>query len=180
MPILIILMIILAASLVATIFAVNALFATIKTGLPFVSTPDWAIDWLQNNLQLSEQDVVYELGCGDARVLVALAKKYPATQFIGIELQWWPYLLAQQRARRQPNVSIQHGDFLKIDLSSATVAYGFYITVMAPRIAEKLKRDLHSGARAISYGFTLPGLTQVEAIPNPKQPRGSKIRIYRA
>src|SRR5436190_1364685 len=108
MIVLIFLMIILAASLVATIFAINALFATIKTGLPFVSTPDWAVDWLRDHLPLDKNDVVYELGCGDARVLVAMAQQHPETKFVGIELQWWPYLLAQHRARHVKNVTIIH------------------------------------------------------------------------
>lgn len=174
-----IVMIMLVAASVAAVFALNALIATIRTGLPYVTTPDWAIDWLTKNLSLSPTDVVYELGCGDARVLCALAKKYPETTFIGVELQWWPYLLAQQRARGMKNVIIQHSDFLKMDLSPATVAYGFYITVMAPKIGAKLARDLQPGARAISYGFALPGLKEIETIQNPNKPNGSKIRIYR-
>lgn len=180
MPVIILLLVFLASALIAAVFSVNALYTTLKTGLPYVTTPQWAIDWLTSNLQLTTSDFVYELGCGDARVLAALAKKFPDAKFIGIEIQWWPYLLALWRTRSLENVTITHGDFLRTELSPATLVYGFYITVMAPKVGAKLVQDLRPGARAISYGFALPGLTEVESIANPKQPKGSKIRMYRA
>ncbi len=178
MILLIFLFIVLAGAIVAAVFSLNSMWQTLRTGLPFVSTPQWAIDWLVNNLRLSSSDIVYELGCGDARVLAAIARKFPDAKFIGIEIQWWPYLLAKWRTRNLKNVKIELKNFLNMDLSSATVVYGFYITVMAPKVAAKLKQDLRPGARAISYGFDLPGLRETESIRNPQQPKGSKIRVF--
>ena len=172
------LFIFLAAAAISCVFSVNALYTTLKTGLPYVSTPNWAIDWLRDNLKLGEHDVVYELGCGDARVLSALAKANPAAKFIGIEIQWWPYLWAKWWTRNQPNVTIIRGDFLKIDLSRATLVYGFFITVMMPKVAQRLRDVLHDGAQVISFGFALPGWAPTTEIPNPRKSKGSKIRIY--
>ncbi len=169
----------LAAGTIACLFSLNALYTTLKTGLPYVSTPDWAIEWLRKNVQLNAQDVVYEWGCGDARVLSAIAASHPSTSFIGIEIQWWPYLWAKWRTRNQSNVQIIRGDFLKADMSTATLVYGFFITVMMPRVAERLSAVLQDGARVISFGFALPGWTPTEEIPNPKKAKGSKIRIYK-
>lgn len=168
----------LLAGIISCLFSLNALYTTLKTGLPYVSTPDWAIDWLKQNLKLTEKDVVYEWGCGDARVLSAIASANPQTKFIGIEIQWWPYLWAKWRTRKQANVTIVRGDFLKVEMSSATLVYGFFITVMMPKVAERLNVVLKNGARVISFGFSLPGWTPVEEIPNPKKAKGSKIRIY--
>lgn len=173
------LFIFLAAAAISCLFSVNALYTTLKTGLPYVGTPNWAIDWLRDNLKLANDDVVYELGCGDARVLSAIAKTNPAAKFIGIEIQWWPYLWAKWRTRNQSNITISRGDFLKTDLTSATLVYGFFITVMMPKVADRLRQALHDGAQVISFGFALPGWMPVEEIPNPKKAKGSKIRIYR-
>lgn len=168
----------LAGAILAAVFSLNALINTLRFGLPFVTTPDWAVAWLAHNLPLTNADVVYELGCGDARFLCALAKKHPETKFIGIEIQWWPYLLARWRARNLPHVKIILGDFLKLDLSSATVVYGFFITVMMPKVADKLRDSLKTGAQVISFGFALPGWQPVKEVPNPSKIKGSKIRIY--
>ncbi len=175
---LVFLFVLLFATTISCVFSINALYTTLKTGLPYVSTPDWAIDWLKTNLKLNDQDVVYEWGCGDARVLAAIAAVNPNTKFIGIEIQWWPYLWAKWRARKQSNVTITRGDFLKADMGEATHVYGFFITVMMPKVADRLRAVLHDGARVISFGFALPGWTPVEEIPNPKRAKGGKIRIY--
>ncbi|MBI5466731.1 MAG: hypothetical protein HY975_00740, partial [Candidatus Kerfeldbacteria bacterium] len=150
---LIFLYIFLAGVIIAVVFSLNALVNTLRFGLPFVSTPHWAVVWLRDHLELTPQDVVYELGCGSAPVLAALAKKYPATKFVGIEIQWWPWLLAKWRTRGLCNVTITLGDFLKADLSSVTVVYGFFITVMMPKVADKLRASVQSGTKVISFGF---------------------------
>src|SRR5689334_10425285 len=121
MPLLIFLLVFLAGTVMALIFSADALVKTLRTGLPYVTTPQWAIDWLTTNLHLQSSDVVYELGCGDARVIAAIAKKYPAAKCTGIEIQWWPYLLAKWRAHRIKNLTIVHGDIYKHDLSAATM-----------------------------------------------------------
>ncbi len=173
------LFVILGGTIIATIFSVNALVNTLRFGLPYVSTPKWAVEWLVQNLQLKPNDVVCELGCGDARVLVALAKKHPEIQFIGIEIQWWPWLLAKIRAHNTKNVGIRLGNFLTADLSAVTIFYGFFITVMMPRVAEKLAERLQHGAELISFGFALPGHTSYKEIPPPGG-KGSKIRFYKS
>jgi hypothetical protein len=112
-------------------------------------------------------------------VLSAIAAANPGAKFVGIEIQWWPYLWAKWRTRNQPNVTILRGDFLKADMSTATLVYGFFITVMMPKVAERLSAVLQDGAQVISFGFSLPGWAPVEEIPNPKKAKGSKIRIYK-
>ncbi len=177
--VLIILYIFLLACIIAVIFSINALYNTLKHGLPFVSTPTWAVRWLRDNLELSAQDVVYELGCGSAPVLVSLAKKYSSTTFVGIEVQWWPYVLAKWRARNCKNVRLIYGDIFKLDLSAATVVYGFFITGFMPRLATKLSDNLRPGTKVISYGFSLPGWTTIQEVQNPKKTTGSRILVYR-
>ncbi len=173
------LLLFLVGTIIAVIFSINALINTLRFGLPYVSTPHWAVDWLTGNLNLKSSDLVYELGCGDARVLAALARKYPATKFIGIEIQWWPYLLAKWRTREQRNVQLARGDIFQCDLFPATVVYGFFITGFMPKLAAKLSANLRPGTGVYSYGFRLPSWTTSEEIANPKKPSGSRILAYR-
>lgn len=163
---------------IAVVLSVNALYHTLRQGLPFVSTPTWAITWLHDSLELTAHDVVYELGCGRAIVIASLAKKFPHTTFIGIEIQWWPFILAKIRTHRYSNVRIIRGNIFRHDLSSATLVYGFFISGFMARLAEKLRHDLKPNTQIISFGFPLPNWTQQQEISNPKTSRGSKIRIY--
>lgn len=179
MPVLILLLVILLATLIGLAFSLNALYILIRYGLPFVTTPRWAIDWQRDNLVLTARDTVYELGCGDARVISALAKRHLQTQFVGLEIQWWPYLLARWRVRRQTNVQILRLDFLGADLRAATVVYGFYINTIVDRVAATLRRQLRPGTRVISFGFQLPGWKVERAIANPDRAGGSQILFLR-
>lgn len=173
------LIILLMGTLVALVFAINMMWHTLRTGLPYVSTPDWAIDWLVNNLHLSERDHVFELGCGDARVLAAIAKQFPKTKCVGIEIQLWPYLLAKWKTRTIPNVTIVHGNIYAHDLAAATVIYGFYITAFVQKLSTYLRQRLKTGTRVFSFGFSLNDWSPVQKIENPKKSTGSKLIEYR-
>ena len=169
----------LAAAVIALLFSLNALWDTLRTGLPFVTTPAWAAAWLENNLQLNQRDIFFELGCGDARVSAALAKKYPSTKFVGIEIQWWPFLLAKWRTRKIVNVKIIRGDIFKHDLSPATYVYGFYITNFVDKLAPYLQKVMRPGTTVVSYGFPLPGWQIDQQIENPTEQTKSRLLFYR-
>lgn len=124
-------------------------------------------------------DLFYEIGCGDARVIAALAKKFSQTKFVGIEIQWWPYLLAKWRARNIKNLQIIRADVFKTDLSAATIIFGFYITSFAPKIATYLRETARPGIPIISFGFPLPGLELEKDIPPPAK-KGSHLLLYRS
>jgi hypothetical protein len=171
------LLLLLLATLIALIFGINALWQTLRTGLPFVTTPDWAIEWLRQNLRVQPKDVVIEIGCGDARVIAALAQQFPTARFVGIEIQWWPFLLAKWRTRKLKNISIVHGDIYKYDLSRAMIVYGFYITNFMDRLRTKLRNELLPGTKVISYGFRFADWNPIQEVPSPKG-RGSSIVVY--
>lgn len=178
MGLLVFLIIVLIAAVVALFFALDAMVTLFRYKVPFVSTSAWAIDWLKKNLTLDGQDVVYDLGCGDARVLIALAKQFPAAKFIGIEAQWWPYLLAKWGSRKFKNVTILREDFYKSDLSSATMVFCFLITGVMQKAEQKLKSNLRPGTKVFSYGFRFPDWPATQDIINPKKPVGSQLRKY--
>lgn len=175
---LVFLLVFLLGCIIAVVFSFNALYNTLKHGLPFVSSPRWAVDWLRNNIALKNTDVVYELGCGRAVFLASMANKHPNTSFIGVEIQWWPYVLAKWRTRHCQNIRLIYGDMFRLDLSAATVIYGFFITDFMPKLASKLTKNLRPKTKVISYGFSLPGWTTTEEIINPKKPTGSRILIF--
>lgn len=122
--------------------------------------------------------VVCDLGCGDARVLIALKKKFPAIKATGYEAAWFPYLLARWRTRRT-GVTIRHQNFYQANLQDPDVVFCFLIHSVMPKVEQLLRSQLKPGATVFSYGFVFPTWRPAERIVNPKNPSGSKINIYR-
>lgn len=108
-----------------------------------------------------------DLGCGDGRVLLLAATAFGA-QATGVELSWPVWLASQARiaiarVRRQippHQVTTRLGSLFAHPLEDTHVVfvYGMNAT-LGGRLRTKLERDLPAGARVISYGFPLPGLT---------------------
>ncbi|MBI4092826.1 MAG: hypothetical protein HY420_02775 [Candidatus Kerfeldbacteria bacterium] len=185
MVIIVLLLFILIASAVALVLSLNALINIFRDKVPYVSTPKWAIDWLCQHASLLLQGgvarsagVVYDLGCGDARVLIALKKYFPDITAIGYERNWWPYILAKARIRRT-GVKVYRRNFYKADLKNADIVFCFLIHSVMPKVENLLRSQLKPGATVYSYGFTFPNWQPTERIANPNNPKGSKINVYR-
>ncbi len=193
------LLVMLVASAVALVFALNTMLTLFRFRVPYVATPQWAIDWLCANmmgqspllskergrgevypppLQGGGRGVVYDLGCGDARVLIALKKKFPAIKAIGYEAAWFPYLLARWRTHRS-GITIRHQNFYLADLQDADMVFCFLIHSVMPKVEQLMRSQLKPGTTVFSYGFTFPTWQLVNRIANPKNPGGSKLNVYR-
>ncbi|MFA5070332.1 MAG: class I SAM-dependent methyltransferase [Patescibacteria group bacterium] len=160
-------------------FFLNNLYALLKIKVPYVATPVWAINYIINNLAFKDSAVVYDLGCGDARFLVALKKKYPKIKAVGYELAWWPFLMAKRQIKRSKlDIDLKRGNFYNARLSEADIIFCFLIHSVMPKLEKKLLEELKPGAQVISYGFKFPNWKTKEIIANPDKPNGSKINIY--
>jgi hypothetical protein len=176
---LVILIFFLIASLIALTFTLNAFYALLKVKVPYVATPNWAIDYIVNKMPFKDGATVYDLGCGDCRFLVALKKKCPNIKATGYELAWWPYLNAKQKIKKSKLViGLKRENFYNVGLSEADIIFCFLITSVMPRLEKKLLAELKPGAQVISYGFKFPNWRPKEIITNPDKPNGSKINIY--
>jgi cyclopropane fatty-acyl-phospholipid synthase-like methyltransferase len=112
-------------------------------------------------LQLADvkpDEVVYDLGCGDGRVLVTAARKYGA-RAVGIELDplrfTWCQLLITVLGLRS-RVKVIRGDLFKIDVSQADVVFCYLLPNVYPRLEKKLLSELRPGTRVISHTFPFP------------------------
>jgi precorrin-6B methylase 2 len=124
---------------------------------PFDPTPQEVVDRMLALAGVQKGDVVYDLGAGDGRVVIAAAKKYGA-KAVGFEIDPGLVKLARENVRNQGMeslVEIRQQDFLTADLSPATVValYLSYDGNLALR--PQLMRQLKPGARVVSYTFDL-------------------------
>jgi SAM-dependent methyltransferase len=124
---------------------------------PFDPTPQEVVGRMLVLAEVRKNDVIYDLGSGDGRVLIAAAKKY-GVRGVGFETDAGLVKLARENARREgveKLVEIRQQDFLSADLSPASVVtlYLSYDGNLAVR--EQLQRQLKPGARVISYTFDM-------------------------
>jgi precorrin-6B methylase 2 len=126
-------------------------------GAPYVCTPYEVIDKVVAEVDFHPDDVFYELGCGDGRVICELAKKHLSVSFVGVELLYSAYLLAMWRVKRLGlrNVEIRHGDMYKQDLSNATHVFLWIFPNMMKKL-ETVFEKLHTPLTVLSMDFKFP------------------------
>lgn len=168
-----------AAALTAVILlaAVLVVFGTLAYGA--LSAAPWVPMRKRDTLRLLELlklkpgQVLYDLGCGDGRVLVAAAKHY-GVRAVGYEVALVPYLLAQLRrvSSGVPKlIQVRYQSFWQADLSPADAVACFLTPPAMRKLEPKLARELKPGASFATYVFALPNLVPTAiSKPNQSQP----------
>ncbi|MBE9155522.1 class I SAM-dependent methyltransferase [Nodosilinea sp. LEGE 06152] len=136
-----------------------------RPDIGFVPTPADAATAMLKLADLSAADVVYDLGCGDGRLLVQAALDY-GVQGVGVDID--PVLLEQARALAR-QVGVEHrlrfiqGNLFEADLHDATVVLIYLLPHLNLRLRSRLQTQLRSGSRVVSHMFDmgdwLPHLT---------------------
>ena len=126
---------------------------------PFDPSPQEVVERMLTIAAVKKGDVVYDLGSGDGRVVIAAAKKY-GVKAVGFEIDPGLVKLARENVRQQgveKLVEIRQQDFMTADLSKATVVT-LYLSYDGNLVLQpKLMHELRPGARVVSYTFDMPG-----------------------
>lgn len=158
-----------------------ALLYSLYLSVPFVPMPQAAFGRILDTLDIKDGDVVYELGSGDGRMIVAAAAKYPDARFIGIELNPLLCTLARIRARRKGvsrNTRFVRQDLFTTDLTSANKLYMYLLDRRMQKLYPKLLREL-KGARVISLAFTFKDKEPLRVIEfSQKRGTHGQNRLY--
>jgi SAM-dependent methyltransferase len=132
-------------------------------GAPWVPTSMNTVHKMLTIAQVGPDDLIYDLGCGDGRVIVTAARRY-GSQAVGVEIDPLRYLWCQVLITvlgLRDRVRIVYDDFFNQDLSDADVVTCYLLQDTNNKLQEKLKQELRSGARVVSNTFTFPGLHRV-------------------
>ena len=124
-------------------------------GLPAKPTGRARIRKALEMASLRPGETLYDLGCGNGRVLVLAAKEFGA-QAVGIDAG--PLQAARAWANGQFNgagsqVQVRWGNFLKADLSDADVVFAYLTSDYVPKLESKLASQLRPGARVVTVSF---------------------------
>jgi SAM-dependent methyltransferase len=123
----------------------------------FVPTPPGVVDAMLKLARVSSSDVVYDLGSGDGRILIAAAKMYGA-RGVGIDIDPERVREATARARAEnvaDKVTFRQEDLFTADISPATVVTLYLSPTVNSRLAPKLMKELKPGTRIVSHAFDL-------------------------
>jgi ubiquinone/menaquinone biosynthesis C-methylase UbiE len=124
--------------------------------VPFVPTPERVVAKMLEVAKVGPRDVVYDLGSGDGRIVIAAAKK--GARSIGIDIDPERIREARENARRAgvtKRVEFREGDLFKADFSDATVVTLYLLSGVNLKLRPKLLAELKPGTRIVSHGFDM-------------------------
>jgi precorrin-6B methylase 2 len=134
-------------------------FTDRDTLAPVYPTPQTVVDQMLTIAGVRPGEMVYDLGCGDGRIVIAAAQKFKA-RAVGIEIRREIYESTAARVASlglSDQVRIVHGNALKYDLSPADVVTLYLLTSSNERLKPILEKDLKPTARVVSHDFEIRG-----------------------
>jgi hypothetical protein len=145
----------------------------------FQPMPEETVNQMLRFADISPGDVLYDLGCGDGRIVVAAAEKY-GIRAVGVDIN--PTRIAQARAnaRRhgvEKRVQFILGDAKKADFREATVVTMYLGADGNLRLVDRLRAHLRSGARIVSLDFQIYGWAP-DRIENRVLPNGVSSSFF--
>ena len=145
------------ATCLALVLAVGGCAPVPGQEVPYVVTPPEVVDAMLRLAGVGRDDVGYDLGAGDGRIVIAAARDFGA-RGVGIEID--PRLVAQstrsaERAGLAQRVRFVQQDLFEADLRPATVVTLYLSRELNLRLRPKLLRELRRGARVVSHRFDM-------------------------
>ena len=125
--------------------------------VPYVPTPDEVVQAMLKLADVHKGDVVYDLGCGDGRIVIAAAKLYGA-RGVGVDINPDRIRDARLNARQsgvEDLVKFVEADLFDADIREATVVTLYLLPSVNLRLRPKLWRDLKPGTRVVSHAFDM-------------------------
>jgi SAM-dependent methyltransferase len=132
--------------------------ATLDIPTPYVPSTALNVDEMLRLAGVGPNDVVYDLGSGDGRVVIAAARDWGA-RGVGIELDASLVTQSREAAKREgvaDRVSFREGDILKAAIGDATVVTMYLLTPLVEKVKPRLLAELKPGTRIVAheYGFS--------------------------
>jgi SAM-dependent methyltransferase len=125
--------------------------------VPYVPTTDEAVTAMLKLAAVGKNDVVYDLGCGDGRIVIAAAKKFGA-RGVGIDID--PARIQEARSKAAKAgvadlVRFEENDLFRADIHEASVVTLFLLSSVNLKLRPKLLSELRPGSRIVSNTFDM-------------------------
>ena len=151
----------------------------VKRDVPYVPTPQNVVDEMLTLANVSNDDVVYDLGCGDGRLVITAVKKFGAKRGFGVDID--PQRIADSNANAKAagvtdRVQFAVQDLFQTDLKDASVVTLYLLPEVNLRLRPKLLSDLKPGTRVVSHSFDMGDWKPQKAIT--VQPGGQRLYLW--
>lgn len=148
---------------------------------PFVPSPQEVIERMLEVADLRQGETVYDLGCGDGRILITAVQKFRA-KAVGVEIN--PKLAAQasellHRLGIHQSARVVKADIFQADLSGADVVTLYLTTLSNEKLRPRLEQVLKPGTRVVSHDFGVRGWNPVATEDVFVHGRRHRIYLYR-
>jgi SAM-dependent methyltransferase len=127
-----------------------------KKIVPFVPSPQEVVDKMIAVAGVKKGDVVYDMGSGDGRIVIAAAKK--GARAVGFEIDGDLVKESRENIRKagvQNLAEIRQQDILTVDFSPATVVTMYLLPDVNLKLKPNLQKQLKSGSRIVSHSFDM-------------------------
>jgi precorrin-6B methylase 2 len=130
----------------------------VKKDVPYVPTPQEVVDEMLKLANVGKDDVVYDLGCGDGRLVITAVKKFGAKRGVGVDID--PQRIKESNENAQSagvtdRVKFVVQDLFKTDIKEASVVTLYLLPDVNLRLRPKLWSDLKPGTRVVSHAFDM-------------------------
>lgn len=125
--------------------------------VPYVPTPEEVVEQMLNLANVQKSDVVYDLGCGDGRIVITAARKY-GVRGVGVDIDPERIRESRENARTagvQDRVQFLQQDLFKTDIKEASVLMLYLLPEINLRLRPELFRQLKPGTRIASHSFDM-------------------------
>jgi SAM-dependent methyltransferase len=125
--------------------------------VPYVPTKEPVLDRMLQMARVRPGDVLYDLGCGDGRIVIAAARRF-GIRGVGIDIDPARIAEAQENARKagvSDRVRFIQGDLFDADIRDATVVTLYLLPEVNLKLRPKLLSDLKPGTRIVSHNYDM-------------------------
>jgi SAM-dependent methyltransferase len=149
---------------------------------PFVPTPVNVVRRMLKLAGVGIDDVVYDLGCGDGRILFMAVEEFEAERAVGYDIN--PSMVEPlhekiENSGLEDRIEVVNANFFEVDLSPASVVTMYLTTSGNSKLRPKLEEELEDGARIVSHDFPVHNWTTDKTSEPPHYTVGShKIYMY--
>lgn len=128
-----------------------------RLDVPYVPTPQEVVDKMLDMARVRRDEVLFDLGCGDGRIVVTAASRFGA-RGVGIDID--PERIAEARANAlkagvSDRVEFRQDDLFRTDFSSANVVTLYLLPDINRKLRPQLWRQLRPGTRIVSHAFDM-------------------------
>ncbi len=152
-----------------------------KPDVRYVPTPPEVVAEMLNRAHVGKDDILYDLGCGDGRIVLTALEKFGAKKGVGIDIDPERIKECNENARKttvRERVAFLQQDLFDTDFSEATVVTLYLLPKLNIRLRPALFRQLRPGDRIVSHAFDMEEWQPDKTVEVPGSDGGGTVYYW--